>query len=62
MEYYCCSYHHSIYCPECRGELCIERLKYRLNPKFGHTEENENKVIKYKSRSKGDKNKNGVDC
>lgn len=27
MEFYCCDLHHSMYCPECRGETCLSRLK-----------------------------------
>lgn len=43
MEYYCCGLHHSSYCPECHGEYCESRIKYRLNPS-GNNEEKINKI------------------
>lgn len=38
MEYYCCGLHHSSYCPECRGELCLSRLTNHLDPAGGNDE------------------------
>lgn len=45
MEYYCCSYHHSMYCPECSGKVCWDRVTHHLNPEPGHIEENERRVV-----------------
>ena len=45
-EYFCCGLHHSSYCPECRGERCENRIKYKLNPKGG----NEKKIEEINKR------------
>ena len=38
MEYYCCGLHHSSYCPECQGRLCLSRLTNHLDPEGGNEE------------------------
>ena len=37
-EYFCCGLHHSSYCPECLGKLCMNRLIYSLNSQGGNDE------------------------
>lgn len=36
MNYRCCGLHDSMYCPECRGEMCFNRVRYHLNPEGGN--------------------------
>lgn len=36
MNFRCCDLHDSMYCPECRGEMCFNRVRYHLNPEGGN--------------------------
>ena len=46
MEFFCCSYHHSMYCPQCRGDICWDRVLMGLNPERGYEEENKKKIVR----------------